>query len=140
MVSRTSRVADRGEVAVADQHRDPSLTPGDELRPRVIATGSVAPRASQRAICRQIGVVGAVGRRQHHPPAPRRLAGEHHRPPLPVALHGQQRARFAGRAAGDGQHLGAGPWPPTIETDASGGSACHRRAASSAVAPLRVAG
>ena len=76
-------------------------------------------------------------RRQVHAPAPRRLAREHHRASEPVALHGDQRARSAAGAAGNGQHAGswpaarraARPWPAAARLP----SACGVASVSSAI-------
>ena len=54
---------------------------------------------------------GVVRSTAAHPPAPRRLAGEHHRPAVAVALHGDERPRRAAGAAGDRQHAGARAGP-----------------------------
>ena len=115
--------------------------PGDDAAAEVIATGSVDAARQPAGHLPPDGVVGAVGRGQHHAPPPRRLAGEDHRPALPVALHGQQRPGLAGGAAGHRQHLRAraAGRRRSRPTPATAAPASARRA-SSAVAPLRVAG
>ncbi len=44
------------------------------------------------------GLIRLVVRRQHHAPAPRRLAREHHRAAVAVTLHGDERPRPSARA------------------------------------------
>ena len=56
-------------------------------------------------------VIGAIGRRQQHSPAPRRLPREHNRAAVAITLHRDQRAGRAARPAGQRQHVGAGPGP-----------------------------
>ena len=77
-------------------------------------------------------IVRTIGRRQHHPPAPRGFAGEDHRASLAVALHRDERTRRPAGAAAhreDATRRGAGrrarTSPPAPERRPSSGS-CPR--------------
>ena len=105
------RVVDRRKGRIPDIDADREATSRDRAlgcgdRDRFGGRAGDPPRGLAPEI-----LVTAIGRREHHLPAPRGLSGKDHRATAAIPLHGNDRVNGAGRAGGHRQDRGARPRP-----------------------------